>query len=663
MATLEQLESALVKADKAGDMDAARKLAAVVAEARGSMANQIPGLAVPGAPTPDATLGEKVIGSGEAGLTAVTGATTGLAGRVGGTVVGIGKSIAARENPFSPQAAKTVEESAQAGANALTYQPRTESGQEQASALGRAAGSLPPILGMGTELAGLQNALKPAAMQAVQAVKSGTGKLGEIGAQLAERIPTKSTSAASAITEPLPGSVGSAAVNPIQQARALVSKASPELQAAVEETIKRSEPLNMKAIENYVEAETLPVPIRYSRGQAMEDAIIISEEQNARGRSPEIVAGFNEANKGLIDNVNAIKEKVAPDVYLQNPTEHGDIVISAYQKLDDDLQTQVRANYKALEDANGGKFPMNTQAFVKTAEENLNKANRNHYLPAEIRNIIGQYKDGLPMDFNGFEELRTILADDMRSASNGNVRKAIGAVRQALEDLPLEKGSEQLKELADIARSSAKQRFDLIKADPAFKSVVDGKALPDNFINKHVIAADSTRLETMLRNLNLVDPDLRQVLASAAMNHFKGAAKVGNDAGTFAASSFNNALNKFGPKANLLFGEEGAATMRQLGNVAQKLKQQPSGSFVNNSNTATALIAEGAKSGVEGVANLAGFGIIKPGSSVRKLLEARSAKKEFSKTFEPGAGVSAKESKLLEVKRKVQEAKAKKQKP
>jgi len=671
MATLEQLETALVNADKAGDMDAARKLAAAVSEARKDPVNKIPGLSVPGTTkqAPEQTLADKAIGTGEAALSAVTGLTGGAVGGIVGTGAGIAKTIA--DGTFgTPEGARSAEEAAMNAARAATYQPRTESGQEQGAALGGAMQNLIPLSGIGAELAGLQGALKPAAVQAVQAVKSGSEKVGALakqaGASVAERIPTRNVPT---INEPLPGSMGAAAVNPIEQARALVSKASPELQAAVEETIKRREPLNLPAVENYVEAETLPVPVRMTKGQATGDAVLISEEMNSRGKFPEVVAALDDQNKALIENVNAIKEKVAPDVYLQNPTEHGDVLISAYEKLDNDLQTQVRANYKALEDANGGKFPMNTQAFVRAAEENLTKKNRNHFLPAEVRSIINQYKDGLEMDFNGFEELRTILAGEARKADragDGNRATAVGAVRKALEDLPMEQGSEELKALADIARSSAKQRFDLIKSDQAFKSVVDGKALPDGFVNKYVINADSSRLETMLKNLSLVDPKLKQVAASATMNHLKRAAKVDNDVGTFAQNSFNGALGKLGTKAQLLFDQD-AATLQQLGRVAQKLKHQPAGSFVNNSNTATALIAEGAKSGIEGLGNAitgaVSFGNVKGGTGVRKLIEARNARKEFSKSFKHGAGVSAKESKLLEVKRKVLEAKAKKQKP
>ena len=63
MATLQELERALVNAHNAGDVDAARKLAVVVSAARKDSANLIPGVQATGysEPKPESTLGEKVV--------------------------------------------------------------------------------------------------------------------------------------------------------------------------------------------------------------------------------------------------------------------------------------------------------------------------------------------------------------------------------------------------------------------------------------------------------------------------------------------------------------------------------------------------------------------------------------------------------------------------
>jgi hypothetical protein len=94
MATIAQLEEGLIKAHKAGNMDAARKLAAFLVEARKDPANQIPGNNVPGPAAPPPSIGERAVGAGEALLTTATGATTGMLGMALGGARGVVQDIA-----------------------------------------------------------------------------------------------------------------------------------------------------------------------------------------------------------------------------------------------------------------------------------------------------------------------------------------------------------------------------------------------------------------------------------------------------------------------------------------------------------------------------------------------------------------------------------------
>jgi len=89
---------------------------------------------------------DKVIGAGETALTLGTAATTGTLGTIIGTGKGLTEQILSGEFG-TPQAARAVEKAAAEGAQALTYQPRTESGQEMVQATGQFLGEvLPPVL-------------------------------------------------------------------------------------------------------------------------------------------------------------------------------------------------------------------------------------------------------------------------------------------------------------------------------------------------------------------------------------------------------------------------------------------------------------------------------------------------------------------------------------
>jgi hypothetical protein len=84
------------------------------------------------APNTD-TLGQRILGAGEAGLSAATGAVGGAAGQL----YGIGKTLASGK--FGTQAG--VQQGEQAGvglANKLTYQPRTQTGQALTEGVGKA---------------------------------------------------------------------------------------------------------------------------------------------------------------------------------------------------------------------------------------------------------------------------------------------------------------------------------------------------------------------------------------------------------------------------------------------------------------------------------------------------------------------------------------------
>lgn len=163
MATLQELEIALVNADRAGDMDAARKLAAVIFRSRGDMASQIPGLTVPETipQAPEPTLGEQAIGAGETALAVGTGLTGGTVGMIGGTLKGLAEQILSGKFG-TPEAARMVEESAMKGAQALTYAPRTQAGQEQTQAVGAVMQAALPVMPMTAELSAITSGIGPA---------------------------------------------------------------------------------------------------------------------------------------------------------------------------------------------------------------------------------------------------------------------------------------------------------------------------------------------------------------------------------------------------------------------------------------------------------------------------------------------------------------------
>ena len=107
------------------------------------------------------TLGEAAIGAGEAALNTVTGLTSGAVGMVGGTAKGLVDSV--QQGTFgTPAGVRQVEQMASQGAQALTYEPRTESGQSQVAAIGNVMQTAIPLAGVAGEMSALAQGMKAA---------------------------------------------------------------------------------------------------------------------------------------------------------------------------------------------------------------------------------------------------------------------------------------------------------------------------------------------------------------------------------------------------------------------------------------------------------------------------------------------------------------------
>lgn len=267
--TLDQLKLALYNADKAGDMDAARKLAAVISRNIDNPVNHIPGTPIDETviKEPEPTLDQKIVGAGEAALSTVTGATTGQLGYLGGAAKGMAQQLL--DGDFGTRhAADLVKQSAMEGASALTYSPRTPVGQEYAQNVGEAAGNLIPLTTLGPQLsaiAGGARAAIPPAVAALQDVAAPISKAaGEFGGKLVAPAKVENKQ-----------SVG-AAMTPIEAQR-----------------IER--------------ARSLDVPIEFTKGQATRDHNDIAFEQKIASskNGQDFRERFADQNQAAIQNLDS----------------------------------------------------------------------------------------------------------------------------------------------------------------------------------------------------------------------------------------------------------------------------------------------------------------------------------------------------------------------
>lgn len=569
------------------------------------------------------SLMERVQGAGEVALALGTGIVAAPVGAAAGLVRGLTGGKYGTAEGGREASARAAEIAA-----SLTFQPRTETGQETLDTLGKIAGAT-KLAGLGPSEAITLGGLAAGPRAAARAAPA---------EQAARAMPGKMAS------------VGASGVAPAEQARTLVANASPELRSAVEKVAPKLDARGLQTVERHAQADTLPVPIKLTAGQATQDVNLLSQEQNARAAKPQIAARLNEQNAQLTENVNAIRERAAPDVYATSRPELGEALIDAYKAKDAALNKDISAKYRALRDANGGAFPLDAKAFVSSADAALHKGLLYDHLPPTIRATLDRLKTGgkAPgaawgeMTFENFEALRTNLARIQRSqTADGNAKAAAGVVRDAMEAMPLPTEAAHLKPLADAARAAAKERFDLIKADPAYKAVTRGNSSADKFVEKYVIGADTKNVETMKTNL-AHDPVAQQTMSAGAMQRLKESAGILDNQGNFSQAGYNKALESLRPKLGILFSPEDRTAVENLGSVARYVKGQPTGSFVNTSNTAVALMGEAAKQGVAGAANVAAGGV-PIGTWARKGLGYVAEQRELARSLKPGAGITLKE--------------------
>ena len=444
-------------------------------------------------------------------------------------------------------------------------------------------------------------------------------------------------------TQPGMVSMGAAAVPDAATIKQALSVATPELQKALANI--PPEKVNLPTLQRHIEADTLPVPVRLTEGQATGDIVKLSNEQNRRGKDPALAQRFNEQNGQLVENLGLIREKAAPDVYGTKTIENSQGIIDAYKSMDLAKTADINKAYKALEDANGGQFPVDGKALATNAETMLGKKLKSEFLPSSIKSQLERFKSGEPMTFEQFEAMRTNLAAEIRKAErsgDGNAAQASSIVRQALEDLPMQgSAAAALKPLADSARSLAKQRFDMLKKDPAYKAAVDDIVPADKYIDKFVINGVNKNINTMVQNLGKDSP-AHQHMAAGTVNWLKDKAGIVDETGNFSQAGYNKALKKLDDVKNLqeIFNPEAASQLKTLGNVARYTQAQPRGAFVNNSNTLVGAMADKAAYAMEQGANIVGGGKmgIPIGSMIRSRVQQYKATKETEKALETGAG-------------------------
>lgn len=532
------------------------------------------------------------------------------------------------------------------GTHDWTYRPRTQAGQELSSVGSRAGVSIgntyDKIAGEGPLAATLKERVPEAlgaigvvtgARMGVPAAVSTARGAGTVLRNATRPAPMTAEEVLSKQALQSPQSMGAAASAPNLQ------NVSPELRQSIVTAAQRTGgSVNPAVLSRHIEADTLPVPVRLTEGQATGDVVRLSQEQNMRGKVESFAKRFDDQNKALGQNMQQLRDDWGADVYTASPVEHGDTLIAAYKAKDAAANTQISAAYDALRSSAGGTFPVSAPGILQSASRELHQKLLFDHAPQSVMKTLARLAEKDSMTFENFESLRTNLARVMRSSADGNERAAAGVIRQAMEDLPLQPQAAALKPLADKARALAKSQFQAVEADPAYAAAVHDTVAPDHFVSRFVIRGTRDDLEKMRTSIGS-EPSVAQTMGVAALDHLREQARLNpHYEGNFASASFNKALVKMSPNLKSLLPPKAVEQLEQLGRVSGYTTYQPRGSFVNNSNTFVAGAREAAAGAAEGAANVAAYGI-PVGTWTRKALQKRAIGRDVNRSLAPGAGL------------------------
>lgn len=394
-----------------------------------------------------------------------------------------------------------------------------------------------------------------------------------------------------------------------------LSVAHPELR----EAISRVSAPHPVALERHLDTAQLPLPegtspLRLRKGQALGNDQQISDEKNLRA-DPDtqgiLTDSITDQDSKLGASMGEIRRKATPEIVQRTNPEHDQAVIDAIKTQDNAAVLDTRAKYKALSDANGGTIPIDTGATIGDITQKLKKGylTKTAQSNGVISSVMDDLDSGKPIDFESFENARSRLADVQRGGGSDGV--AAGIVRDALEKMPLPESAAPLKALADVARASAKSRFDLIKENPAYAAVIDDNVPKNNglhvigapsplagsFLDKYALGNGATAAPAFVRRLkdSFPDPIIAQSIEAAALNKLREAAGIDPyGIGSFRNASYRNAHNALSKKSEVLLSPESIEHTERLKRVSGYVNDEGKASSTNRSNTMVALQRFGA---------------------------------------------------------------------
>jgi hypothetical protein len=551
-------------------------------------------------PPAQPSIGQQIVGAGETALTLGTGAVGGTLGTLAGTLQGLSQQILSG-NFGTPEAMRAVEKAAAEGAQALTYQPRTQAGQEQVQAVGQVlANVLPPVLPV--------IAAPGAVMQAARTAVPTVGAAGQIAGAAGRRAAT---------------ATGQAIAKPVQAATTAVRETlGMEVAPAPAQTgarVSAGAAATPEALRRTTTAETLPVPVTLTKGAATRDAqqLAFEKEQIKSDLGGPLRQRAEENNLQALQNFDALVDMT--DAQLMDLSSTGGAVVKSLTEGLTAAKNRTRAAYKAAEKAGELENNVTLSTVVDYINENIPEGDLAPILKAAQQKAIAigaavPDADGRlvaqPITLRQAESLRQTF---QRAGFEGADQFHGGSLKRAFDVETEGLGGDLYKKARQIRLEQARKfenRAIVARLIKNRKGMEDPQVAADQVFRKSILNSSPEEITFLKRVLLTSGNDGQQAfkeLQGATVRHLRDEATKGmgmdsQDRPLISPAKLHQSVQALDANGRLdvILGKKNAQIVRDLDDVVRYVTTVPPGTLVNSSGTAGTLLAAMAEAGATG---------------------------------------------------------------
>lgn len=405
-----------------------------------------------------------------------------------------------------------------------------------------------------------------------------------------------------------------------------------QMQSALEAD-KELDPAAVNRLLDFTRTGTTP-----TRGMVTQDPVQITREMNlakiGANSSDDSLHGLpkiqNQNNAKLIANLNDLGASRG------NANQAGELVTSSVLGRQAGLRGAEQSAWDAAKTMPGYKQPISA-GVLSDINKALNEEGMMPYMSPQISKYMEAFQTGQPFTPQAYRNLQSMLSREvMKGGNEGAAAKLAAGILRNGElkpagfvndgNLPATSSMAGAMRAADgastdaidavnRARQATARAYAYEDSSPLVRSVLsDGRTSdPVRIAQSYIIGGTSREAADVLRQ---VGPGGAEPIKLALLEHLKSKAVSGasDETAKFSQSAFNKALRDVGDeKLAMLFSPEELTALRANGRVAALMTSQPVGSAVNNSNSGALAVSKAYDALRNGIGMIPGAGPVTAG--------------------------------------------------